>query len=517
MSLPIPHNGRLSEIKLPTLLRSLHRAQATGILSLTRNDQTKSIYFKNGDMIFAGSKYEDDRLGEMLLKWGKITLAQYETSVRLLKETGKRQGAILVELGVLTPKALYHAVAAQVKEIILSVFTWLDGEYRFDDELFETKEVLALRMSSGSLIYEGIRRITDFTRLTKLLPPFDTVLAMTADPRDLFQPIAVTQAEREFLLLVDGERTIRELIGDAMLPALSAVQMIYFLMATGIVQIKTGAAADAEASEDSRSRIELELQALISEAIGRKKDEEVDTSRVELLEEESGVEHAVSFESIRRIFDALEGKNHYEVLGVESTVSSAEIKKAYFRLAKAYHPDRHHQPGMEEAHQMLDTLFDRLTQAYDTLLNAAARRRYDETQALQRHPPSRPKPEEARQREQQAVDQSRRGESALVNGNADEAIYCLEWAIQLDGKKARYHALLGQALAVVPGRLKEAERELLLAVEMEPSSGDYYVVLGLLYLKMKMREKALTQFGEALRWDPSNKKAKEQLAKLKKR
>ncbi|MEW6325184.1 MAG: DUF4388 domain-containing protein, partial [Nitrospirota bacterium] len=450
MPLPIPQAGRLSETKLPTLLRSLQRAGATGVLTLTRNDQTKSVYFSNGDMIFAASQYEDDRLGEMLLKWGKITFAQYETSVRLLRETGKRQGMILVEQGVLTPKDLYQAVTAQVKEIILSAFTWLDGHYRFEPSPLKTDDIFALRMSSGSLIYEGIRRITDFTRLIRLLPPLDAVLAMTADPRDLFQPISVTQAEREFLLLVDGERTIRELLNDAMLPALPAVQMIYFLLATGIVQIKTAMAAE-ETSEDSRSRIELELEALISEAISRKKEEEAES--VELFEEEPDAEKAVSFESIRRIFEALEGKNHYDVLGVEPAATPAEIKKAYFRLAKAYHPDRHHQPGMEEARDMLETLFDRLTQAYDTLINDAARRRYDEARAMQRHPPSRPKPEEAVQRAQQAAEQCRRGEAALVRGNAGEAIYCFEWAIQLDGKKARYHALLGQALAAAPGRL----------------------------------------------------------------
>ncbi len=517
MALSIPTVGQLSDARLPRLLRSLQRGQATGVLTVTRNDQTKLIYFRSGDIIFASSRYEDDRLGEMLLKWGKITYPQYEMSVRLLKETGKRQGMILVEQGVLSPKDLFQAVTAQVKEIILSLFTWLEGDYSFEERPLPTDEVFTLRMSSGSLIYEGIRRNTDFTRLCRLLPPFETVLAMTADPRDLFQPISVTQAEREFLLLVDGERTIRELLADTMLSALQTVQALHFLLSAGIVQVRGAAPAAAETSEDSRQRIELELESLISEAISRKKQEEMETSRVELFEEGEESERPITPESIQLIYEALEGKDHYEVLGVERDAAPAEIKKAYFRLAKAYHPDRHHQPGMAEAHQMLETLFDRVTQAYDELITDSSRRRYDEAQALQRHRPSKVKPDEAKQREQQAAEQAKRGEAALLAGKVKEAIYCLEWAIKSDGKKSRYHALLGQTLAAVPGRLKEAERELLLAIEMEPANGDYYVVLGMLYLKMKMKEKALTQFGEALRWDPANKKAKEQLAHLKQR
>ncbi len=517
MALSLPTSGRLGEAQLPALFRALQRAQATGILTVTRNDQTKLVYFKTGDVVFGSSRYEDDRLGEMLIKWGKITYAQYETSVRLLTSTGKRQGAILVEQGFLTPKELFLSVTAQVKEIILSLFTWLDGDYRFEEQALPTNEVITLRMSSASLIYEGIRRLTDVTRLCRLLPPFETVVGMSTDPRDLFQPVAVAKAERDFLSLVDGNRTIRDLLCASTLPALHAMQMLYFLFAAGIVQAKSPAST-SESSEDSRQRIEGELEAIIAEAISRKKEEEMEKSRIELFEEATADEESVSPEAIQRAYEALEGKDHYEVLGMSRDASSTEIKKAYFRLAKAYHPDRHHQSGMEASHQMLEVLFDRLTQAYDTLISGTAKRRYDEGQAFKRHPPSTgAKPAEAKQREQQAAEQWKRGETALLAGKIREAVYCLEWAVQMDGKKARYHALLGQALANLPGRLKDAESRLQAAIEMEPTNSDYYVVLGLLYLKLKNREKAIAMFDEALRWDPANAKAKEQLARLKRR
>ena len=71
-------SGRLSTAKLPNLLRYLQEKKKTGVLTLHRNDQERSIYLKRGDIIFATSKYEDDRLGEILLKAEKITLEQYE-------------------------------------------------------------------------------------------------------------------------------------------------------------------------------------------------------------------------------------------------------------------------------------------------------------------------------------------------------------------------------------------------------------------------------------------------------
>jgi curved DNA-binding protein CbpA len=535
VTLTIPTIGRLSETRLPTLLRALQHAQATGALTITRNDQTKVIYFKAGDIVFASSRYEDERLGELLLKWGKITFAQYETSVRLLTETKKQQGTIMVEEGFLTPKELFQAVIGQVKEIIFSLFTWLDGDYEFVMQALPSEEVIPLRMSSGALIYEGIRRIHDFSRLCRLLPPLDTVVTMSTKPRDLFQTVAIRRDEQQLLLLIDGVKTIRELVYAATLPSLRAFQMIYFLLAAGIIQVNT----EEEPGERTvvfRSNVQSELKAIIPEAIGRKKQEELDLSGGELFELREDEKLASSPDAIRRAYETLKGKDHYEVLGVSRKDSPIVIKKAYFRLAKAYHPDRHYEPGMETLNEALEVLFDRLTEAYGVLSRPQSRRQYDESQEQQHHVPAKveaepgplqqsvqqpaqpsvqqPVIQAAGQPAGQAAEQCKRGEAALLAGNIKDAVKCLESAVRQDGSNAHYHALLGQAMTSLPERRKEAEAELKRAIELDLSNADYYVILGLLYLKRKSMGKALAQFEEALRCDPHNARAKEQVEKL---
>src|SRR5512139_733633 len=118
----IPFRGNLRDYSLPRILIELNRSRETGTLSITTSHFTKKIYIREGNVIFASSTFEDDRLGEMLIKAGKITMGQYDKSVELLKSTGKRQGAILVELGYITPKDLFWGVNYQVKEIIYSLF-----------------------------------------------------------------------------------------------------------------------------------------------------------------------------------------------------------------------------------------------------------------------------------------------------------------------------------------------------------------------------------------------------------
>lgn len=66
-------------------------------------------------------------------------------------------------------------------------------------------------------------------------------------------------------------------------------------------------------------------------------------------------------------------RDYYEVLGVSKTASQEEIKKAYRRLARQYHPDLH--PGAKKAE--MEKKFKELTEAYEVLGDEEKRKKYD--------------------------------------------------------------------------------------------------------------------------------------------
>jgi curved DNA-binding protein len=70
----------------------------------------------------------------------------------------------------------------------------------------------------------------------------------------------------------------------------------------------------------------------------------------------------------------VEFKDYYDILGVKPDASEAEIKAAYRKLARQYHPDKNKEPGAEER-------FKAINEANEALRDPEKRRAYDQLRA----------------------------------------------------------------------------------------------------------------------------------------
>jgi len=465
--------GILKEVSLPKLLVAINKEALTGTLRVSTELFTKRLFFVSGDLIFASSTYEDDRLGEFLLKTGKINIHQYEKSVELLKKTGKRQGAILVELGYLTPKELFWSVKEQIQEIVYSLFQLEDGEFEFIDDELPSDEIITLKIGLGELIYHGVKRIENWTRIQKEMPPLETALRISPDRAGIFQEIKLSADDKEVLSLVDGKRTIREILSLSKQGSFPALKTLYVLYSIGILE---------SASEEHEEETVPE----------KEETEKVPPELMKFLEE------------IREFHKRFNEMSASELLGVSEECTPEEAKKQYYRLAKKYHPDRYINHNLPELKEKLTDIFDAMTKAYNSIKEGKPYERQEES-AVEEEKHEEVPPEV------QALRQYKRAIRELKKGDFWVAAEALRWATRLDPGEPKYWFYLSKALSNMPKRLKHAEEALLEAIKLDRFNSEYYSELGQIYLKAGLKKRAKRQFEKALELDRNNVDALEGL------
>lgn len=228
--------GRLEGISVPDLLWNLCRRRATGVLECANRGIVRKVYIAEGQIVFAASSDPDDRLGEQLLREGLIRLEALEQAVQRLHE-GKRLGTILVESGHLAPEHLVRSVVAQVRSIVLGLFSWEEGEYRFHEGPLPTEEVITLGMRTAEILLQGIRSIRSFSRIRRSVGSERSRYRATPEWKGLTEGLALSEGEHQLLTRLGGNgETIEALCRDLFLSNFEVFQSLWAFKVLGVVQ-----------------------------------------------------------------------------------------------------------------------------------------------------------------------------------------------------------------------------------------------------------------------------------------
>lgn len=229
----------LAQTPLPEILVTIHRYRAPGTVECRRGAEVKTIHLDGGQIIFATSNQLRDSLGDKLLREGKITQEQYDESVRRLASTGKRQGTILTEMRVIEPRDLFVALRDHIQEIVWSVFSWDSGTVTFTPGRDKQREFVKLHFPVPQAILQGIRHMPDPRALIARLGAKTTLFERTDKVvDDLFTGDPEVADAARLLELVDGRRTLFELVQTPPLSGADNARALYALFALQLIAVK---------------------------------------------------------------------------------------------------------------------------------------------------------------------------------------------------------------------------------------------------------------------------------------
>ena len=169
------------------------------------------------------------------------------------------------------------------------------------------------------------------------------------------------------LTRIDGRLGSKELARDTGLPDFQVERALEKLEKLGVIErIDPNAPAPLPAAP-ARDRTKLPEFASIGDALKydpRELDEAVDLS-------------ADQKKRILDLYYRLEDMDHYTLLGVGKDSDKKTVKRSYFELASVMHPDRYFKKNLGSFKGKMEQLFGRVTEAHDTLVDAAKRLDYD--------------------------------------------------------------------------------------------------------------------------------------------
>jgi tetratricopeptide (TPR) repeat protein len=244
--------GSLKEASLPDVIQLLFLGRRTGCLALADQHNFGTIYLDEGQIVYASIVNRRDRLGDILLRKGRITAEQLENAIAAQDDDRQHKlGEILVGMGTLSRTELEDYMRLQIEEAVYYLFTWTSGTFNFEAGVRPEREDFLVRISPEALLLEGARRVDEWSLIEKKIPSFDLIFSV--DQQHISQSAPTLSAEQQRLLpLIDGTRDVRQLIDESGMVEFEIGKALFGLITAGFAHRVGTSTATAPKVNDSR-------------------------------------------------------------------------------------------------------------------------------------------------------------------------------------------------------------------------------------------------------------------------
>lgn len=222
--------GQIEEMGLGAVIQAVSLNRYRGTLRIESEEAGNQFFFiSEGEIVLVRQVQRDPvRLGDLLVRAGRISHVQLDEALQEQKRVGKRLGEVLVDLDLVTQEVIDKVIRGKFEEEFLDLFLLDKGRFEFifgltPEALFAPEEKLErVTLNTSGLMLEAMRRLDEWQDMIKSLGSFDTIFqnrvsSMGANIVDYeFKGISLPGKVRvELYELLDGTRPVREVLGLA--------------------------------------------------------------------------------------------------------------------------------------------------------------------------------------------------------------------------------------------------------------------------------------------------------------
>lgn len=227
--------GNLRDFTVTQLLNLINLAQKTGTLIVDGPSEQAYVSFRDGKLAYARIGQDDGSLASVLHKANKINVNQYRTiAERAGKMTDKELGLLLINAGYVSQEDILLNLQSYFTDVIRRLFTWVEGLFRFENEILPPEDRINVRLDLENLIIEGSRQLREWEQLQDEIPSLDLALKFTERP---MTNLNLSVEEWRVVKYIDPKNSMKQIAAAAKLNDLEIRRIVYGLIQAGLVEM----------------------------------------------------------------------------------------------------------------------------------------------------------------------------------------------------------------------------------------------------------------------------------------
>lgn len=230
--------GNLRDFTITQLLNLINLAHKTGTLIVEGPSEVAKVTFREGKLAYVQIGQEDNSLAAVLQRNNRISGSQYKVLKSRAAQMGDKElGLLLINAGYVTQEDVLASLQTYATGVVRRLYTWVEGFFRFDNDLLPPDDKISVRIDLENLIIEGSRQLREWEQLQEEIPSLDMALKFTDRPGANLRNINLSVEEWRVVSYINPKNSIKQIARATKMNDLEIRRVTYSLLQAGLIEI----------------------------------------------------------------------------------------------------------------------------------------------------------------------------------------------------------------------------------------------------------------------------------------
>jgi len=234
-------SGKIADFSLTEIIQTIGSSGRTGQLVIDGRIVKISVIFRDGQPVRTIPEYMSVMLGQLLIRGKEVDPVGLITALTIQKshkkiDDDKRLGCILLDLGLIDQETLNKYLSIQLRDSFYDILSEKEGTFEFISMDIQPDIEDLFSLNIVDLILHGMRYIETRARIKEIISSDDVVLKKNSgiDSTDIG---LLGTNERMVFFLVDGIKSITDILNSATSAQLNVLEALYQLIKKSYIKI----------------------------------------------------------------------------------------------------------------------------------------------------------------------------------------------------------------------------------------------------------------------------------------